>query len=120
MRISEAASISGLSIDTIRYYEKLKLLPKIWRGSNGRRNFSAEHVEWLVLLSSLRETGMPMERMRHFAQLYQSGDETLSERRALLLDHAKQLEKRRAALDRCTELLAHKLKRYDELAKEGS
>ncbi|SFJ17013.1 MerR, DNA binding [Bosea sp. OK403] len=63
---------------------------------------------------------MPMERMRYFAQLYQQGDETLSERRAVLLDHAAQLEKRRAALDRCAELLAYKLKRYDELAKRAS
>ncbi|WP_092172866.1 MerR family transcriptional regulator [Bosea sp. OK403] len=120
MRISEAASTSGLSIDTIRYYETLGLLPKIRRGSDRRRAFSGEDIEWLVLLSSLRETGMPMERMRYFAQLYQQGDETLSERRAVLLDHAAQLEKRRAALDRCAELLAYKLKRYDELAKRAS
>ncbi|MCV3206170.1 MerR family transcriptional regulator [Mesorhizobium sp. YC-39] len=117
MRISEAASTSGLSIDTIRYYEKLGLLPKIGRGSAGRRDFSAENIEWLVLLSSLRETGMPMAQMRQFARLYQQGNETLSQRRAALLDHAAQLEKRRTALDRCAELLAYKLKRYDELAK---
>jgi DNA-binding transcriptional MerR regulator len=117
MRISEAASASGLSIDTIRYYEKLDLLPTISRGSDGRRNFSVENVEWLTLLSSLRETGMPMERMRYFALLYQRGDETLSERKAVLLDHAVHLNKRRTALDRCAEFLAYKLKRYDELAE---
>ncbi|MUO43008.1 MerR family transcriptional regulator [Agrobacterium vitis] len=120
MRISEAASTSGLSIDTIRYYEKLGMLPKVRRGSDGRRDFSAENIEWLVLLSSLRETGMPMERMRHFAQLYQHGHKTLSERRAMLLDHAEHLQKRRAALDRCAELLAYKLKRYDEIGEERS
>jgi len=120
MRISEAASTSGLSIDTIRYYEKLGLLPTIRRGGDGRRSFSAENVEWLILLSSLRETGMPMERMRYFAQLYQRGDETLSERKAVLLDHAAHLEKRRVALDHCAELLAYKLKRYDELTEDAS
>ncbi len=120
MRISDAASTSGLSIDTIRYYEKLRLLPKIGRGRDGKRNYSAENVEWLVLLSSLRETGMPMERMRHFADLYQRGNETLPERKTVLLDHAANLEKRRAALDRCAELLAYKLKRYAEMAKKVS
>jgi MerR family transcriptional regulator, aldehyde-responsive regulator len=120
MRISEAASTSGLSIDTIRYYEKLDLLPKIARGSDRKREFSAETVEWLILLSSLRETGMPMERMRYFAQLYQRGNETLSERKAVLLDHAANLEKRRAALDRCAELLVYKIKRYDEMTEELS
>lgn len=120
MRIAEAESTSGLSIDTIRYYEKLALLPKIDRGRDGKRDFSAENVEWLVLLSSLRETGMPMERMQYFAQLYQRGAETLSERRAVLLDHAAYLEKRRAVLDRCAALLAYKLRRCDEMAEEVS
>lgn len=120
MRISEAASTSGLSIDTIRYYEKQDLLKMISRGSDQRRNFSAEDVEWLVLLSSLRETGMPMERMRYFAQLYRMGNETLRERKAVLLDHAAQLDRRRDALDRCAALLAHKIKRYDELAEDAS
>lgn len=116
MRISEAASRSGLSIDTIRYYEKQNLLPRIIRGPGGNRHFSAENVEWLVLLSSLRETGMPMKRMRNFARLYREGDAKLAERKEILLDHAMQLEERRAALDHCAELLAYKLKRYDAIA----
>ncbi|MDX8526498.1 MerR family transcriptional regulator [Mesorhizobium sp. MSK_1335] len=120
MRISEVASTSGLSIDTIRYYEKLDLLPKIARGRDGRRDFSAENVEWLILLSSLRDTGMPMERMRYFAQLYRRGNETLSGRKAVLLEHAAHLDMRRAALDRCAELLAYKLKRYDEMTEDLS
>lgn len=78
MRISEAASRSGLSIDTIRFYEKSGLLPSIGRGADGRRWFSSENVEWLVLLSSLRDTGMPMKTMQHFAELYRKGDTELS------------------------------------------
>ncbi|RWE23607.1 MAG: MerR family transcriptional regulator [Mesorhizobium sp.] len=120
MLISEAASASGLTIDTIRYYEKLGLLPKIARRRDGRRDFSAENVDWLILLFSLRETGMPMERMRYFAQLYRRGDETLSERKAVLLDHAQHLDMRRAGLDRCAELLAYKLRRYDEMTEAVS
>jgi DNA-binding transcriptional MerR regulator len=120
MRISEAASRSGLSIDTIRYYEKAELLPPIKRGVDGKRRFSAEEVEWLILLSSLRDTGMRMERMRYFARLYRKGDETIPERKQVLLDHSQQLDKRRRALDRCADLLAHKLKRYDEIVGEAS
>ena len=120
MRISEAASTSGLSIDTMRFYEKAALLPKINRGPDGKRYFSAENIEWLVLLSSLRETGMPMTRMKYFAKLYERGNETLPERKAILVDHAAHLYKRRATLDRCAEILADKLKRYDELGKDES
>ena len=115
MRISVAGSACGLSIHTIRYYEKLGLLPMVERAPGGRRDFSAENVDWLRLLSSLRETGMPMEKMRHFARLYRRGDKTIAERRQVLVDHARHLENRRKALDRCAELVAFKLKRYDEI-----
>jgi DNA-binding transcriptional MerR regulator len=120
MNISEAGSRSGLSIDTIRYYEKLGLLPRIVRDRAGKRLFSMENIDWLVLLSSLRETGMPLERMRHFAQLYKDGNTTLSERKAILLDHASRLNEQRAALERCAELLAYKLKRYAEITGKPS
>ena len=115
MRISQAAEQSGLSIDTIRFYEKSGLLPPIRRGTDRQRRFSAIDLEWLILLSSLRDTGMPMKTMRHFAGLYQEGDETIPERRKVLLEHSKHLEQRRVALDRCADILAHKLERYDEI-----
>ncbi len=117
MRISEAASRSGLSIDTIRYYEKSGLVPAINRGSDGVRQFSLENVEWLTLLASLRETGMPMKKMQHFAGLYKRGDETISEREQVLLEHSSHLEDRRKALERCSDLLKYKLSRYAEIKR---
>lgn len=113
--ISEAASRSGLSIDTIRFYERSGILPAVERGPDGNRRFSPETVDWLVLLASLRETGMPMKRMRRFAELYRNGDATVPERKELLIEHSAQLDRRRAALDKCADLLAYKLKRYDEI-----
>lgn len=113
MQISEAARQAGLSIDTIRFYEKSGLLPPIPRGSDGRRRFSPENVQWLILLASLRATGMPMREMRHFAGLYRDGDARIPERRQMLQDHAARLGARRAELDRCADLLAYKLAQYD-------
>lgn len=120
MRISEAADQSGLSVDTIRFYERSGLLPPIERGPDRQRRFSALDVEWLILLASLRDTGMPMKTMRHFAGLYRKGDETIPERKDLLLEHGEHLERRRAALDRCADILAYKLKRYDEITGSSS
>lgn len=120
MRISEVAAKSGLSIDTIRYYEKSGLCPPIARGRDGTRQFTAENAEWLALLSSLRDTGMPTKDMRHFAGLYQTGDATIPERKHLLLEHSRRLEARHETINRCKALLAHKLARYDRILGQSS
>jgi len=113
MRISEAAARSGLKVDTIRYYEAQGLVPKVVRGPDGQRRFSPENVDWLTLLYWLRETGMPMKVMQQFAALYQQGDETISDRKNILLHHSRLLAKRRDDLDRCDEVLARKLDLYE-------
>lgn len=115
MRISEAAKRSGLNIDTIRYYERTGLCPNIARGGDGKRDFSGENLAWLTLLGSLRETGMPLKEMAAFAALYQQGNETVGARKTMLKAHSDRLEARRAALDRCADLLAFKLERYAEI-----
>ena len=122
MRIGEAAARSGLGIDTIRFYEASGLLPEIPRGGDGQRRFSAEAVEWLILLGSLRDTGMPLETMRRFAALYRAGDGTMSERREILVAHRFQLDRRRAQLDRCDALLDRKIALYDSrmTSQEGA
>lgn len=114
MRISEAASLSRLKIDTIRYYEAEGIVPDVARGSDGQRRFSSENVDWLTLLFWLRETGMPMKVMQQFAALYAQGDETILDRKEILLDHSRLLAKRRDDLDRCDEILARKLEIYEE------
>lgn len=114
MRISEAASASGLSVDTIRYYDAQGLVPNVVRLSNGQRRFSRENVEWMTLLYWLRETGMPMKVMQRFAVLYAAGDQTIPARKAILLDHATRLAERRRMLDRCEQVLARKLEIYEE------
>jgi len=80
MRIAEAALRSGLSVDTIRYYEKSGIVPEIRRGSDRQRRFSEENIEWLTLLFWLHETGMPMKTMYRFASLYRVGDHFLASR----------------------------------------
>ena len=115
MRIAEAALRSGLSVDTIRYYEKSGIVPEIRRGPDRQRRFSQENIDWLTLLYWLRETGMSMKTMHRFASLYQAGDSTISERKQVLLAHAEHLKKRRTDLGRCEQLLVHKLAMYKHI-----
>ncbi|WP_227268718.1 MerR family transcriptional regulator [Roseobacter weihaiensis] len=114
MRISEAASRSGLKVDTIRYYEAEGLVPNVGRGADGQRRFSPENIDWLTLLYWLRETGMPMKVMQEFAALYAQGEETIQARKDILLDHSDLLAKRRDDLDRCADILTRKLEIYEE------
>ena len=120
MQIAEAAKECGLSIDTIRYYEKSGLLPDIPRNVNGISQFSAKTIEWLTLLYWLRETGMPMKQMHRFASLYKAGAETIPERKKILLSHASYLKQRRNALDRCDEVLSYKLAMYEKHERKPS
>lgn len=120
MRISEVAERSGLSISTIRFYEKSGLCPFVGRGSNGKRRFSKTDCDWLELLASLRLTGMPLAEMRAFAALYASGDDKIPERKAVLLAHGRRLDARQVELDRSRVILDRKLKQYDEIMKDNA
>lgn len=115
MLIAEAAAASGLSVDTLRYYERSGMLPPIARDGSGHRRFSREDVDWLTVLYWLRATGMTMRVMRRYAHLVHAGDHTIPERKAILEDHGRHLLRRRADLDRCETLLAYKLAAYDEV-----
>ncbi len=78
MRIAEAATLCGLSPDTIRYYEKSGMLPAIARGLDGYRRYSQENVNWLTILYWLRQTGMSMKVMQRYAILVHAGDHTVT------------------------------------------
>ncbi|WP_072779208.1 MerR family transcriptional regulator [Marivita hallyeonensis] len=118
MKISEVAELTGLSVSTIRFYEKSGLCPLVQRGADGNRRFSKTDADWLELLASLRATGMSMSEMRRFADLYASGDTTIPIRRTALLAHRQSLKARLVELERCRTILDRKLQKYDEIMKD--
>lgn len=94
----QVAEKTGFSLDTLRYYERIGLLDDIARTPGGQRVFSDDDVAWLGILRCLRDTGMPIAAMRRYAQLARSGDETLTERIALLEEHDQRIEQKVADL----------------------
>lgn len=115
MKIQEAAERSQLSVDTIRFYEKSGMLPRIARDKSGWRNFDAEAVDWLMTLERLRSTGMPLKEVRRFAVLVHEGavgTGAAGERLDVLQRHSKRLMKRREELDACEAYLAKKISIY--------
>ena len=81
--IAQAAEMTGLSPSAIRYYDTEGLLPQVER-KNGIRIFQDMDIRWLHLLTCLKNTGMPIKRIRKYAEMAQRGDETLKERQALI------------------------------------
>jgi DNA-binding transcriptional MerR regulator len=95
---AEAAAQSGFSIDTLRYYEREGILPRIERSAGGRRVYSDGDLWMLGFLRCLRDTGMSIEQLRRYGEL--SRDETtMPERVALLEEHAASIRARIAELD---------------------
>lgn len=87
LTIRQAAEATGLSIHTLRYYEKVGLLAPIYRASNGHRRYSAEDIAWLEFLVRLRETGMSIQKVIAFADLVRQHPNEVSKRRVLLEEH---------------------------------
>ena len=98
LTIQQVAQQTGLSIDTLRYYERIELLEPIGRAQNGHRRYTQHDLAWIDLLIRLRNTGMPRAEMVRFAQLRRQGSATLTERRLMLEQHQHSLERHMAEL----------------------
>jgi MerR family transcriptional regulator, aldehyde-responsive regulator len=115
MNIKQASEKSGLSVDTIRFYEKSGMLPKIGRGLRGWRSFSDDNLNWLETLQRLRATGMPLKSVKRFAVLVHQKPDTKAatrERLKILTEHAERLKHRRAELAACEDYLNFKISIY--------
>ncbi|HEV2783116.1 MAG TPA: MerR family transcriptional regulator [Actinophytocola sp.] len=116
--IAEAAHLSGLSIDTLRYYERIELIDPPARDSGGRRAYSEEDLAWLEFLTKLRTTGMPIRLMREYAKLRHQGLATASQRRQILVEHRKDVLARIADLQACLEVLNYKISHYEQCERD--
>ncbi len=90
-------TISRLGIHTLRYYEQEDLIaPK--RNSSNRRCYSDKDLTWIAFIKRLKDTGMPIKEIRHYAELRADGDPTLSERMEMLVQHRQALDEQIARL----------------------
>ncbi|MEQ5869901.1 MerR family transcriptional regulator [Sagittula sp. NFXS13] len=112
MKISDLARRSGFSTDTLRYYEKIGLVPRAARDAGGWRVYDASTLTWLAFLDRLRATGMPMRDRLTYARLRAEGDHTGPERRQLLEAHRDEVRARVAQLQDCLTVLDTKIDSY--------
>jgi DNA-binding transcriptional MerR regulator len=112
MTIAEAAREAGVSVHTLRYYERAGLLAPIERNGSGHRRFSPEDVEWVVVCTKLRATGMPIRRIKEYADLVGDGDGNEDARLQLLEAHRADVLERLREIERNLELIDYKIGLY--------
>ncbi|WP_080290272.1 MerR family transcriptional regulator [Pseudomonas syringae] len=117
MKIGELAQRSGLSAHTIRYYERIGLLPYAERDSSNQRDYDASILIWIEFLGRLKTTGMPIRDMLRYATLRERGVETEAERCAMLEQHRESVRIRASELAACLLVLDKKIAGYIDQAQ---
>ncbi|HQY44258.1 MAG TPA: MerR family transcriptional regulator [Paracoccaceae bacterium] len=112
MQIGELARRSGLSVDTLRFYEKIGLIRPPARDAGGRRDYGADVLTWVAFLAQLNATGMKQVDRIRYADLRHKGASTVSARRQMLEDHRAALIGRIADLQRSLLLMDQKITDY--------
>jgi len=115
LNVKEVAALTGLSAHTLRYYERVGLLDPISRASSGHRRYSEQDTSWIEFLGRLRTTGMPIRKMKRFADLRRGGDPTVPARRALLEEHRIEVRQRMVELERDLAAIDEKVGLYEEM-----
>ncbi|CAN0653808.1 MerR family transcriptional regulator, aldehyde-responsive regulator [Nitratireductor aquimarinus] len=114
MKVGEVARRTGLSIDTLRYYEKLGLIDPPWR-QGGQRAYDDNIVKWLNFIKLLKATGMPLADVETYARLRREGERSSAERREMLEHQRAVVLAKIAELQECVELLDYKIMNYAEI-----
>lgn len=110
--ISQVVAFTGLSAHTLRWYERIGLMPHVDRSHTGQRRFSNRDLDWLALVGKLRLTGMPVAKMVRYAELVREGVTTFEERQALLEETRREVRLRIAELQDTLSVLDFKIDSY--------
>lgn len=114
LSIAEAAEKTGLTTHTLRYYERDGLmLTSVDRSASGHRRYSERDLTWIVLITRLRSTGMPIREVRRYAALVRNGDGNEAERLELLTAHRARVEAQLAEVTGHLRAIDHKIGIYE-------
>ena len=119
MTIKQVCQRYGLTQDTLRYYEKIGVIPPVHRSASGIRDYDEHDLGWVENAGCLRSAGVPGESIAEYVKLYQAGDETFAARRDLLSHVLADLTEQRSQLDAAIQKLTYKVSRYEAAVRTG-
>jgi DNA-binding transcriptional MerR regulator len=115
--ISEVVAFTGLTAHTLRWYERIGLMPHVDRSHTGQRRYSNRDLDWLDLVGKLRLTGMPVADMVRYAELVREGESTFGERHELLEATRRDVRARIAELQDTLAVLDRKIMYYADATR---
>lgn len=119
MTIKEVSQKYNISQDTLRYYERVGMIPKVARTASGIRDYQESDLSWVELVICMRSAGLPVEALIEYVELYQQGDQTFGARLELLQEQRRNLEEQQKQLQAAMNKLDYKISRYEVAVKTG-
>ena len=119
MTIAEVSKKYDISADTLRYYERVGMIPPVTRIASGIRDYQDSDLGWVGLAKCMRSAGLPVEAMIEYVRLYQEGDSTIPARLQLLLEQRQSLLEQKKKIDETLDRLNYKISIYEDAVKTG-
>lgn len=119
MTIKEVSEKFDISQDTLRYYERVGLIPPVSRTTSGIRNYQESDLGWVEHTVCMRSAGVPIEALIEYVKLYQQGNSTFEARRQLLQEQYDILQEQKEQIEVTMKRLKYKVSRYEEAVKTG-
>jgi DNA-binding transcriptional MerR regulator len=122
LSIGDVARETGLSVHALRFYERegLMLSQQVARGTGGHRRYSDQDVYWLRICTKLRASGMPLAKIRRYAELVREGPGNEPQRLELLRAHQRHVENQLAELHECLQTITRKVGVYEQHLADGT
>lgn len=119
MTIREVSEKYAVSQDTLRYYERIGLIPPVARTAGGIRNYTEADIGWVETAVCMRNAGVPIEALIEYVKLYQEGDATFEARRQLLQEQYDHLKEQKQQIEQTMNRLQYKISRYEKALETG-
>lgn len=118
MNISEVSKKMDISADTLRYYEKIGIIPRIERSNGGIRQYDEHDLNWIYLAKCMRKSGLSIDALTQYLKLFQQGEYTQVDRLDILIEQKKILIDKIQQMENTLQLLNKKINLYESSLKQ--
>lgn len=114
MTIAQVSKKYDITADTLRYYERIGLIPRVPRNKNGIRDYDDESCGWIELMKCMRKAGVQIDALIEYVKLFHQGDSTIEARKAILVEQKRQLMEHMADMQASLDRLECKIEHYEQ------